>query len=220
MSNFNLLVLGEIPHEQSFTENSVFVVYLDVHEFVESEERQKIQFQRSIKTAECVPMANVHAKFDALFAAKTQASAIDGSSLGHYALKGMLAGPNSGVLRIAIVDECPFRLRPAFFEGFPTEFNQGACDVARSQMPPDGDWLMKFKEQIDLYSDHNAWKAPLRQKAFLGWINKQQLHCIRAGIHALDLRRHPNATGQRDLVYLWNFILTSSTRYSRFRRFP
>lgn len=214
---------AEIADCDSFAANTLFVVYLEVEEQVESEKRQKIKFRRSIKTAECVPMTEILVKFETIFGSKPQPSAIDGAALNRYALARSFIGLGDGILRIAIVDKCPLGSRSAFFDGFPTEYNELASELARAQMPPDGDWLKHFKEQVDLYSNNDAWKGPVRQKTFQAWVNKHQNRCISAGMHALDLRKQPSQNGEWDLyghytTYLQTVIDTHVSQSSLIAR--
>lgn len=169
----------------------MFLVYLDVEEYIESDKERKILFLRTIKEAKCVPLAKVHAMYDKLFGT-TQASAIDGSSSGYDALEEALA-PRPGLLRIATMDECPFGLRTPFFNMLPTEIDDKYIELARSQTPLDGDWLKAFRKEISRWD--NEWKPPIRETAFHGWIAKEQHHCINASMHAMDLRKQPNRTG-------------------------
>lgn len=186
-------------HRKLFTETTAFLVYLDVEEYVESDKERKIIFLRTIKEARCVPMTRVHAMYDDLFAL-TQASAIEsgGSISGYDALEHAIA-PRPGLLRIAIIDECPFRIRTPFFNMLPTEFNEKASDFAHSELPQDSDYLNVLKEQVAL--DDNSWKPPARQEACHRWIEKVQSHFIDASIHALNLRKQPNYTGRYNVSY-------------------
>ncbi|KAF7973335.1 hypothetical protein HWV62_14388 [Athelia sp. TMB] len=170
--------------------SDVFLVFLDVDEYVESNQERKIMFLRTIKEAKCVPIAEVHAMYDGVFK-KIQASAIDGSLSGHDALEAALSH-RSGLLRMVIIDECPFGLRTPFFDMMPADIDGQSFHLARDQLPADGDWLRLFREQVAL--DDNAWKTAARQEAFHRWIDKEQVHAINASLHAMNLRKEPNRT--------------------------
>ena len=154
-------------------------------------------FLRTIKEAKCVPLDEIHAMYDGVFK-KIQASAIDGSVSGHDALEAALSH-RPGLLRMAIVDECPFGLRTPFFNMMPADIDGQSFELARDQLPADGDWLKLFRAQVAL--DDNAWKPAARQEAFHRWIDKQQLHAINASLHAMNLRKEPNRTGQHKYLH-------------------
>ncbi|KZP17970.1 hypothetical protein FIBSPDRAFT_1046520 [Athelia psychrophila] len=169
-------------------ENTVFLVYLDVEEYVESEQGQKILFLRSIKEAKCLPIAQVHAIYEGILA-KMKPSVIDGSVSAYDGLENTLSH-RPGLIRIMVIDECPRDTRSPFFTMLPTDFDDQSFDQPHSQMPTDGDWLRLLKKQISRLE--NAWKQPIKYAAFQDWIHQNQVSIINAGWHALNLRKQPN----------------------------
>ncbi|KZP16373.1 hypothetical protein FIBSPDRAFT_62699 [Athelia psychrophila] len=166
-------------------DHTVFLVYLHVEEHVESDRERKIMFLRSIETAESVPTATVHTMYDYICASSVK----EGSVSAHDALEHVLAH-RPGLLRIAVIDECPFNTRDPFFKSIPVQLEETSLDGARSDMLADGDWLKLLKKRIDWVE--NAWKQPIRRAAYLHWIDKNQEHILCAGIHALKLQKQPN----------------------------
>lgn len=179
------------------TEHTVFLVYLDVEEYVESVQERKIMFLRKIKAAKSISTAEVHAMYDHLFATM-QTSVKEGSISAYDSLEDALAH-RPGLLRIVVIDECPLGIRTPFFNMLPTDFDEESLDAPRAQMPADGDWLKLLKKRIEMVN--NAWKEPVRKAAYQHWLDKNHAYIVLAGIHALNLRKQPNRTGQYNIDY-------------------
>ncbi|KZP16370.1 hypothetical protein FIBSPDRAFT_958094 [Athelia psychrophila] len=168
-------------------DHTVFLVYLHVEEYGESDQEQKIMFLRSIKAAKSIPTSEFHAMYDHVYADPVK----EGSVSAHDAIEQMLAH-RPGLLRIVVIDECPLDTRDPFFNSIHVQFGGAALDGARSDMLVDGDWLRLLKKRIDWVE--NAWKRPIRRAACQYWVEKNQVHIVYAGIHALNLRKQPHRT--------------------------
>ncbi|KAF7974958.1 hypothetical protein HWV62_10683 [Athelia sp. TMB] len=169
--------------------NTAFLVYLNVEEYVESDAERKIVFLRTVRDAKCVPMVEVHAKYDSLFAKMPVAAR--NAMTGYEALEEAF-NRRPGMLRIATIDECPLGSRGPYLTTLPAVVDAQGPSLIRAQMPLDGDWLKQLRQR--LAASDNASKLAAKKAAFLRWSDteKIQRHIRDAGVHALDLRKQPS----------------------------
>ena len=181
-------------HDVLFTATHAFFVWLNVEEYVESEQEQKILFSRAVRDARYVPMDEVCAMYDNA-SAMAPSSVRDGSILAYEALMKSF-GQYHGLLRIAIIDDnLPDRRIPTIYIlPVTVTIDEESFITMKDQMPSDVDWLKCLKASTAAIE--NAWKAPIRLAALNSWAEKQRSHRTTAGMHALNLRQEPGRMGQ------------------------
>jgi len=160
----------------------VFLVYIDVEEYVESEAEKRIMFLRTIREAGGATLADVHAMYDQQFALIAPGESQVQS--GHEVLERTLAH-RPGLLRMMVVDDGLPGVCVPLICSLPVDIPEEAVSLAVS----DTDWLSKLKESIAV-----EWKVTARHQVVQSWFAKHERACIYAGIHAIDLNNHPGRT--------------------------